>query len=66
MSVDVMVLSAHPDDAELSCSGTVKKLTNEGRTVVFVECTRGELGTRGSASLREQEATEAALSLIHI
>lgn len=60
MSVDVMVLSAHPDDAELSCSGTVKNLTNEGRSVVFVECTRGELGTRGSASLREQEATEAA------
>ncbi len=60
MSADVMVLSAHPDDAELSCAGTVKNLTNEGRTVVFVDCTRGELGSRGTPELREKEATAAA------
>lgn len=57
---DVVVLSAHPDDAELACSGTVAKLTREGRSVVFVECTRGELGTRGTPELREQEAAAAA------
>lgn len=60
MNADVMVLSAHPDDAELSCGGTVKNLTNEGKHVVFVECTRGELGTRGTPELREQEAAAAA------
>lgn len=60
MSADVMVLSAHPDDAELSCGGTVKNLTSEGKCVVFVECTRGELGTRGTPELREQEAANAA------
>ena len=53
MSVDAMVLSAHPDDAELSCAGTVKNLTNEGRTVVFVDCTAGELGSRGTPELRD-------------
>lgn len=58
-----MVLSAHPDDAELACSGTIKNLTNEGKTVVFVECTRGELGTRGTPELREREAAEAATIL---
>jgi len=55
-----MVLSAHPDDAELSVAGTVKILTNEGKKVVFVECTRGELGTRGTPELREVEANAAA------
>ncbi|MBC8124381.1 MAG: bacillithiol biosynthesis deacetylase BshB1 [Candidatus Kapabacteria bacterium] len=60
MSTVVMVLSAHPDDAELSCAGTVKNLTNEGHTVVFVECTRGELGSRGTPELREKEAIAAA------
>lgn len=60
MSVDAMVLSAHPDDAELSCAGTVKNLTNEGRTVVFVDCTAGELGSRGTPELREKEAIAAA------
>lgn len=63
MNADVVVLSAHPDDAELACSGTVKNLTNEGRTVAFVECTRGELGTRGTPELREQEARDAAAIL---
>ncbi|MCX6140951.1 MAG: bacillithiol biosynthesis deacetylase BshB1 [Candidatus Kapabacteria bacterium] len=60
MNADVMVLSAHPDDAELSCGGTVMNLTSEGKHVVFVECTRGELGTRGTPELREQEAAAAA------
>lgn len=55
-----MVLIAHPDDAELTCGGTIKQLTNDGHRVVFVECTRGELGTRGTPELREQEATDAA------
>ena len=59
----VMVLSAHPDDAELACSGTVRKLTNEGVNVVFVECTRDELGTRGTPELRLREAEAAADTL---
>ncbi len=57
---DVLVLSAHPDDAELSAGGTIKKLTNEGLQVVLVDCSAGELGTRGTPQLRQQEAEQAA------
>ena len=63
MKADVLVICAHPDDAELSCAGTIKKLTNEGHTVVFVECTRAELGTRGTPEIREAEAANAAAIL---
>ncbi|MBM4179038.1 MAG: bacillithiol biosynthesis deacetylase BshB1 [Ignavibacteria bacterium] len=63
MKADVLVICAHPDDAELSCAGTIKKLTNEGRRVVFVECTRAELGTRGTPEIREAEAASAAAIL---
>ena len=60
MKADVLVICAHPDDAELSCAGTIKNLTNEGHVVVFVECTRAELGTRGTPEIREAEAEAAA------
>lgn len=60
MPADVMVLSAHPDDAELAVAGTVKGLTNSGKRVVLVECTRGELGTRGTPEMRAAEAQRAA------
>ena len=60
MSCEILVLSAHPDDAELCCSGTVKKVTNAGKSVVFVDCSRGELGTRGTPELRAKEAQNAA------
>ncbi|MBI2794660.1 MAG: bacillithiol biosynthesis deacetylase BshB1 [Ignavibacteria bacterium] len=65
MSCDVLVISAHPDDAELACSGTVKKLTNEGRSVAFADCTLGEAGTRGSADLRKSEA-EASRKILGV
>jgi bacillithiol biosynthesis deacetylase BshB1 len=59
----ILVISAHPDDAELACSGTVKKLTNEGHAVYFVDCTRGELGSRGTPETRAKEACDAAETL---
>ena len=60
MSSEVLVLSAHPDDAELGAGGAIKNLTNEGHRVVMVDCTRGEMGTRGTPELRKQEADAAA------
>lgn len=60
---DVLVLSAHPDDAELCAGGTIKKLTNEGKHVVLVDCTSGELGTRGTPEIRRAEANNAAIAL---
>ncbi len=60
MSAFALVVSAHPDDAELACGGTIRALTNQGHNVVLVDCTRGELGTRGTPELRAQEAQRAA------
>lgn len=60
MKLDVLVLAAHPDDAEIACGGTIAKHVALGYKVGIVDFTRGELGTRGTPALREQEATEAA------
>ncbi|WP_184546296.1 bacillithiol biosynthesis deacetylase BshB1 [Mucilaginibacter sp. FT3.2] len=60
MKLDILVLSVHPDDAELGCSGTILKHIALGHKVGIVDLTRGELGTRGSAEIREQEAMAAA------
>ncbi|HEY9196459.1 MAG TPA: bacillithiol biosynthesis deacetylase BshB1 [Mucilaginibacter sp.] len=60
MKLDILVLPVHPDDAELGCSGTILKHLAMGHKVGIVDLTRGELGTRGSAEIREQEAAKAA------
>ncbi len=59
-TADILVFGAHPDDIEIGCGGTVIKLTDGGRRVVLVDLVRGELGTRGSADLRAQEAEKGA------
>ncbi len=60
MKVDILAIGAHPDDVELSCAGTLAKEINAGKTVAILDLTKGELGTRGSAAIREKEATNAA------
>lgn len=57
--VDILVIAVHPDDAELSCSGTIMKQIDLGKKVAIVDLTQGELGTRGSAEIRLQESAEA-------
>ena len=58
--LDIMAFGAHPDDVELSCGATVIKHVALGKTVGVVDLTKGELGTRGTAEIREQEAAAAA------
>jgi len=58
--VEVLVLGAHPDDAELAAGGMMHKLAAQGVRVGILDLTRGELGTRGSAEERTQEAANAA------
>ena len=60
MSVDVLAFGPHPDDVELFCGGTIAKLVRQGYSVGMIDMTRGEMGTRGSAEERAQEATDAA------
>lgn len=59
-SVDILAVGVHPDDVELSCSGTLLKHKSLGYTFGILDLTLGELGTRGSAELRTKEAMAAA------
>ena len=60
MKLDILVFGAHPDDAELGAGATIAKEVSKGKRVGIVDLTRGELGTRGSAEIRDQEAAKAA------
>ncbi|GHN02820.1 bacillithiol biosynthesis deacetylase BshB1 [Cytophagales bacterium WSM2-2] len=60
MKLDILVLAAHPDDAEISCGGTIVKHISTGKKVGVVDLTRGELGTRGTPEIRDQEAAASA------
>ncbi len=60
IKLDILVLAVHPDDAELGCAGTLLKHIAMGKKAGVVDLTRGELGTRGSAEIRDSEAGAAA------
>lgn len=60
MKLDILAIGAHPDDVELGCGATVAKMVVEGKKVGILDLTKGELGTRGTAETRKQEAAEAA------
>jgi bacillithiol biosynthesis deacetylase BshB1 len=60
MKLDILAFGAHPDDVELGCSGTIAKEIALGKKVGIIDLTRGELGTRGSAEIRDAEAALAA------
>lgn len=60
MKIDILAIGIHPDDVELSCSGTIAKHVAMGKTVGILDLTRGELGTRGNAELRTKEANNSA------
>ena len=66
MKTDILVFAAHPDDAELACSGTIMAHIALGYKVVVIDLTQGELGTRGTAETRAEEAkVSSALMGIH-
>ncbi len=58
--IDILAIGVHPDDVELSASGTLLKHIELGYTVGLLDLTMGELGSRGSAIIREAEAKESA------
>lgn len=60
MKLDILAFSAHPDDVEISCGGTVIKQIQLGYSVGIVDLTQGELGTRGTAETRYSEADKAS------
>ena len=60
MKLDILAFGAHPDDVEISAGGTLLKYISEGKKIGIVDLTKGELGTRGSAELRMEEAKKAS------
>jgi bacillithiol biosynthesis deacetylase BshB1 len=60
MKLDVLAFGAHPDDVELGCGGTIAKKVAQGKKIGIIDLTRGELGTRGTAETRDEEAFNAA------
>ncbi len=57
---DILVFAAHPDDAELGCSGTIMAHLQMGYSVAIIDMTYGELGTRGTIESRKEEALAAS------
>jgi bacillithiol biosynthesis deacetylase BshB1 len=60
MKVDILAIAAHPDDAELSCSGTLLIHKKLGLKTGILDLTAGELGSRGNKETRASESANAA------
>jgi N-acetylglucosamine malate deacetylase 1 len=60
VKIDLLVIAAHPDDAELTSGGTLLKAAADGYKTGILDLTRGETGTRGTPETREKEAQAAA------
>ena len=60
MPIQVLAVAAHRDDVELTCGGTLARAAALGQATGIIDLTKGEMGTRGSAELREKEAARAA------
>ncbi|MGH9435415.1 MAG: PIG-L family deacetylase, partial [Terriglobia bacterium] len=67
MNLDLLSITAHPDDTELTCGGTIIKMVQAGYKVGLLDLTAGESGTRGSSGLRARESTRAArvMGIVH-
>ncbi|MEQ1895533.1 MAG: PIG-L family deacetylase, partial [Planctomycetota bacterium] len=59
MSLDLLVIAAHPDDAEICVGGTLLRMADAGKKIGILDLTRGEMGTRGTVADRERETAAA-------
>lgn len=60
MNLDLLSITAHPDDTELTCGGTIIKMVQAGYKVGLLDLTAGESGTQGSPELRARESARAS------
>ena len=56
---DILCIAPHPDDAEMICGGLLLKAKKAGITFAIADCTRGEMGTRGTVAQRKKESAAA-------
>ncbi|WP_423924580.1 bacillithiol biosynthesis deacetylase BshB1 [Candidatus Palauibacter sp.] len=61
--LDLLAVAAHPDDAELTCGGTLARAAEQGYRTGILDLTRGEMASRGSPGIRAEEAARAAAAL---
>ncbi len=59
MKLDILAFGAHPDDIEISVGGTLIAEVQQGKKLGLIDLTRGEMGTRGTVEIRNQESEEA-------
>src|SRR5438552_16539027 len=62
-SIDILTIAAHPDDIELTCSGTLMKMLDRGYSLGILDLTEGEMGTRGTPEIRAREAEAARVTI---
>lgn len=60
MKIDVLAIAAHPDDVELAAAGTLMRHIDLGKKCGVLDLTQGEMGTRGTPTLRKTEAENAS------
>lgn len=60
MILDLLAIAPHPDDAELTCGGTLLKMADAGYRTGILDLTRGEMGSRGTPEIRAREGARAA------
>ena len=58
--MDILAIAAHRDDVEQTCGGTLLKAAQRGQATGILDLTQGEMGTRGTAEDRANEASDAA------
>lgn len=63
IKLDILAIGAHRDDCEIMAGGTIIKMVEMGYKVGILDLTQGEMGTRGNAHIREQEAKCAACAM---
>ena len=61
--LDLLAVAAHPDDAELTCGGTLARAAEQGYRTGILDLTRGEMASRGTPERRAEEAARAAAIL---
>lgn len=60
MSYGALVITAHPDDAEVQMGGTIAKLTNDGMQVLIIDLCDGEPADFAEPGVRLEQAHRAA------
>src|SRR4026208_405952 len=59
-TVDLLAIFPHPDDAELTCGGTLLKAAKKGYLVAILDLSAGEMASKGAVSQRSDESTRPA------